>query len=86
MREANRDLLKKAGKVVYLRTGAETVYDRIKGDTTRPLLQCQDPLARIKELLAEREETYAEVADLVVDTDGKDVARIVDEIIDGLMI
>ena len=86
MREANRDLLKKAGKVVYLRTSAETVYDRIKGDTTRPLLQCDDPLARIKELLASREETYAEVADLVVDTDGKDVSQIVDEIIDGLMI
>jgi shikimate dehydrogenase len=86
LREANRELLKKAGKVVYLRTRPETVYERIKGDTTRPLLRSEDPLARIKELLAGRESIYAEAADLVVDTDDKDVSAIVSEIINGLQI
>ncbi|MBQ4218197.1 MAG: shikimate dehydrogenase, partial [Butyrivibrio sp.] len=50
VREKNRELLKRAGKVVYLRTSPETVYDRLKGDDTRPLLKSENPLARIKEL------------------------------------
>lgn len=84
LREANRVLLKKAGKVVYLKTSPETVYDRIKDDNTRPLLNCEDPLSRIKELLGSRSGIYAAAADLVVDTDGKEPSQIVREIIDGL--
>ena len=81
VREKNRELLKKAGKVVYLRTSPETVYDRLKGDDTRPLLKSDDPLTRIKELQDKRGKIYEEAADIIVDTDGKTPAEVADEII-----
>ena len=81
IREKNRELLKRAGKVVYLRTSPETVYDRLKGDETRPLLKSEDPLARIKELQDERGKIYEEAADIIVDTDGKTPAEVANEII-----
>lgn len=81
VREKNRELLKRAGKVVYLRTSPETVYDRLKGDDTRPLLKSENPLARIKELQDKRGKIYEEAADIIVDTDGKTPAEVADEII-----
>ena len=84
VREKNRELLKKVGKVVYLRTAPETVYDRLKGDDTRPLLKSEDPLSRIKELQDKRGKIYEEAADIIVDTDGKTPAEVADEIISAI--
>ncbi|MDE7478489.1 MAG: shikimate kinase, partial [Lachnospiraceae bacterium] len=39
LRAENRQLLSRLGKVVYLKASPKTIYNRIKGDTTRPLLQ-----------------------------------------------
>lgn len=69
VREQNRALLKKCGKVVYLRVKPETVWERVKEDTTRPLLQCEDPLAKIRDLMEARKEAYESCADLIVDVD-----------------
>jgi len=84
VREQNRELLKKAGKVVYLRTSPEAVYDRLKGDDTRPLLKSEDPLARIKELQDKRGKIYEEAADIIIDTDGKTPLEVADEIISSI--
>ena len=81
VREENRALLKQCGKVFYLRAKAETIYDRIKEDTTRPLLQCADPLSKIQELLAERAEAYEKCADVILDVDGLPVYKVVEEIL-----
>ena len=72
----NRKLLRRLGTVIWLRIRPETVYKRLKGDTTRPLLQCEDPLGRIRELVASREEAYASCADIVVDVDGLEMEEI----------
>ena len=69
VREQNRELLKQLGMVIYLRVKPETVYNRIKGDKSRPLLQCDDPLARIKEMIAGRNAFYEDEADEVIDVD-----------------
>ncbi len=69
LREQNRVLLSRLGKVVYLRIRPETVYERLKEDKTRPLLQCEDPLTRIRELIASRNKAYEERADLIIDVD-----------------
>lgn len=66
LREENRKLLSKLGKVVYLKASPATIYDRIKGDTARPLLQCANPMIRIEEMLAAREPMYEEGAVLIV--------------------
>ena len=47
------------------------VYERLKNDTTRPLLQCEDPLTRIRELLEIRDKIYAECADIILDVESR---------------
>lgn len=80
IRPENREILKKLGTVVYLRIRPETVYERLKGDTTRPLLQCEDPLQRIRELLESRKEAYESCADVIVDVDELDMESILKRI------
>lgn len=84
LREENRALLKEIGKVVYLRARPETLYERIKEDQSRPLLQCGDPLERIRTLLEERKDVYETAADLIVDVDDKNFGQIMYEIERGL--
>lgn len=81
MREENRRLLHELGQVFYLRASAETIYDRVKHDTTRPLLQGDDPKNKIRTLLDERDTYYREAADIIVDVDNKEFEQILDEIV-----
>lgn len=48
LRSENRELLSKLGMVVYLKVSPETIYDRVKNDTQRPLLQCDNPLQKFR--------------------------------------
>ncbi|AFY53515.1 shikimate kinase [Rivularia sp. PCC 7116] len=51
------------GLIVWLDATAELLYDRLKEDTTRPLLKESNPLLKLRNLLEERESLYA-LADL----------------------
>ncbi len=84
LREKNRELLKKCGKVIYLRTSPETVYERLKGDDTRPLLRGEDPLDRIRSLQEDRRERYEAAADLIIDTDELSPLEVADKIVELL--
>ena len=81
MREENRKLLKEMGMVVYLKASFQTIYDRVKTDTTRPLLQCDNPKEQIKKMLLERGPFYEEAADVIIETDGKTCEEVLSEII-----
>lgn len=80
VRQENRELLRQLGTVIYLRVRPETVYERLKGDNTRPLLQCENPLERIRELLDDRSGAYEACADIVLDVDEMDMDEIMDAI------
>ena len=80
IREENRKLLKEIGQVIYLKARPETLYERLKGDTTRPLLQTANPQERIREMLVEREAKYQAAAEKVIEVDGKQIEEIVEEI------
>lgn len=80
LREENRALLHKLGRVFYLRAEAETIYGRLKGDTTRPLLQGDDPEAKIRTLMGQRDAFYMDAADVVIQVDGKSFEQIINEI------
>lgn len=80
LREENRELLRELGQVFYLRATGDTIYERVKEDTTRPLLQGGDPLKKIKKLLKERDPYYNAAADVVISVDGKSFDQILDEI------
>jgi shikimate kinase len=77
LREKNRQLLHARTHVVYLRTSPQELYRRLRHDTQRPLLQVQDPLAKLRDLFNEREPLYREVAHFVVDTGRPSVPSLV---------
>ncbi|MCI9148682.1 MAG: shikimate kinase [Hungatella sp.] len=81
LRDENRKLLKQAGKVAYLRVQTDTVLRRLKGDTSRPLLQGEDVRGRVDALLSCRGPLYEEAADFVVDADGKSPEDILRELL-----
>lgn len=84
LKEENRRLLKELGCVFYLRARPDTIYKRLKKDTTRPLLRGDNPAARIKEMMEARGPFYEEAADVIVDVDEKGFEAIIEEILKGM--
>jgi shikimate kinase len=70
LREENRTALSQRGSVVYLYASIRQQFERTSKDRNRPLLQVPDPEGRLRELMAERDPLYREIADHVVETDG----------------
>lgn len=76
----NRAALSSRGFVVYLHASVEKLVERTQRDSNRPLLNTDDPDARMRELLEQRDPIYQQVADLIVDTGAMTMAEIVREI------
>lgn len=77
----NIPLLRRIGKVVYLRIKPETVIKRLEGDKSRPLLMGEDKLLKVERLLAYRKELYEVAADKIIDAD----RILADEIADKIL-
>lgn len=80
----NRSHLGGRGFVVYLYTSVRQQVTRTAKGRKRPLLEGGDPQRILEELFEKRDPLYREVADLVVETDGRKVKSVVDEIIGHL--
>lgn len=80
LREENAQLLKELGVVVYLKAVADTIYNRVKGDTKRPLLQCDDPKQKIVDLLKIRNPKYEAACNYAVCVDHKDIRTVAQEV------
>lgn len=80
VREENRSLLKQLGRVYYLKISPHTVYERLKEDTTRPLLQGENPHGKIEKLIEERKSFYEAGADEIIEADQKSFDEIIAEI------
>jgi len=63
----NRQRLHDTGWVVYLNVPPFMLYQRTRHDRNRPLLQVEDPLARLEGLHAARDPLYREAAHMVVE-------------------
>ena len=68
LREENRALLRQLGFVVWLSCSAEETYQRTARTNTRPLLQCDDPMAVITKMLNECSPLYDKAAHLKIST------------------
>ncbi|MBG6182670.1 shikimate kinase [Arthrobacter sp. CAN_A214] len=66
--------------VIFLDTDLPTVLPRILSDTGRPLL-AGDPAARWLELYEQRRPLYEEVADLVIDTRGRALQDVLEQVL-----
>lgn len=79
----NLELLKEKSIIFYLKASVDTLYERVKNNKERPLLNDSDILKKIELLLCERKRLY-EKAHFVIDTDGKSLNLVVSEIIEKL--
>ena len=77
----NRSHLGGRGYVVYLYTTVEQQLTRTQKGRERPLLEQGDRREILEELLQQRDPLYREIADLVVETDGRKVHSVVNEIV-----
>ena len=68
LRPENRQALQNNGLVVYLRANPHDLWLRTRRDKNRPLLQIEDPKARLEELFAVRDPLYRECAHFVIET------------------
>jgi len=76
----NIDALKKSGILIYLSATPKIIYERIRNQKHRPLLNVPNPQAEITELLESRKPLYNQ-ADYKIDTSSKTVEEVAREII-----
>jgi shikimate kinase len=77
----NREYLSERGVVIYLHASVNQQLTRTKHDRNRPLLQTDNPRQRLEDLMRVRDPLYREIANLVIDTDGKRVMAVVNQIL-----
>jgi len=81
----NRSRLGARGYVVYLKTGIDQQLSRTRRGRERPLLDSGDDRREtLEELMKVREPLYYEIADLTVDTDGRKVKAVANEIVEAI--
>ena len=80
----NRSALSARGTVVYLHASIDQLVKRTARDRNRPLLQTGNPRSKLEEIMAVREPLYREVADIAVDTSGRNVKAVVKDLLERL--
>lgn len=75
-----RENLKSRGTVVYLRANVEELWQRTRHDRNRPLLQTDDPHAKLTQLFEQRDPLYREVADIIMDTSRQSVQSLMHDL------
>ena len=78
--EANFVSLQSHSLIICLWASPEKIYQRVKGQTHRPLLNQADPVAKIRELLAAREPFYRR-ADVLVNTDFRSAREVATQVL-----
>lgn len=83
LKNENNELLKRNGKIVFLRATLDTLSVRLQVDKDRPLLHtaAENIQDRLAKLMKERAPIYEHVADYIVEVDNKTPEQIAKEII-----
>lgn len=76
----NVEVLRENCTVIYLAATVDTLVARVGGAQTRPLL-CGDARGKLLELAAQRERIYRASCDDCVETDGKTLEEIAEEVL-----
>ena len=82
--EENQKLLSASKYVVYLKASVNSQFQRTRNDKKRPLLQTEDPLARLQQLADQRNPIYQRLANITINTDQQSMMCSTDEIIQEL--
>ena len=84
LREKNVELMKNSGFVVWLTATPDTIFNRVKDSTERPLLNGNMNVPFIQNLMESRKEKYETAADITIDTTGKEIQEICEELLQKL--
>ena len=80
-----RETVENESTCIYLKASIDTLVDHLRAEASgRPMLQGESLRARIEELMQQRSETYERTAHITIETDGKSIKAIAEEIINRL--
>lgn len=85
LRQRNREIMKEAGVIVYLRTSVKQQLSRLRQDKKRPLLQAPDREKKLEELAAGRNPVYDELADIVFPSQNRSINRVARQLADVIL-
>jgi shikimate kinase len=80
----NRRVMRTSGTVIYLRARLESLWERTRHDTSRPLLATPDPRATLAQILEKRDPLYRDAAHLIVETGSQSAAALVNRVMVAL--
>ena len=81
----NRDLMKVSAMVIYLSSSIEQILRRTSKSKTRPLLErSKDRRKTISDIIEAREEFYQDVASVTINTNGKKLTEVIEEIVNNI--
>jgi shikimate kinase len=79
------ELVKEKTTCIYLKASIETLIRHLETEASgRPMLQGESLRSRIEELMSLRSEIYEATADITIETDGKSIEAIAEEIFNRL--
>jgi 3-dehydroquinate synthase len=81
LRPINRQRLRERATVVYLDAKPQDLFQRLRCDTKRPLMQGHDPMARILSLWQDRHPLYSQTAHWAIETGRSSVASVADAMV-----
>ncbi len=84
LREDNCKLLRMIGQVIYLQASQSTIISRLANDNKRPLLKGDKLKNKVNSILNSRISIYEKAADIIIDTNNKKIADIVEDILEAL--
>lgn len=85
LRECNVVEMKKNGRVVLLTASPETIFDRVKDSHDRPVIENNKNVPFIADLMEKRRAKYEAAADIVINTDGKSLIEVCEELVQQLL-
>ena len=80
VRDENRQLMEKLGRVVYLQTSWPVLRQRLQQSVARPLINSAKGWDKVENLLSRRKACY-ECADVIIDTDGLTPLQVANKIV-----
>ena len=69
LRSENVERMRETGRIVYLETSTDVLWERVKGKNHRPLLKVDHPKEALAQILNKRCELYRDAAHLTINTD-----------------
>lgn len=81
LRNRNVENMKKSGKIIFLTATPETIFERVRYSTNRPLLNGNMNVEYIAQLMEHRRSIYESAADIKIVTDAKSEAEMLQDLL-----